>query len=149
MIGRLVNKSRNLRTHHQCRFTCLHQGIPQKQRWYNNILFNARTRAHGPPLQPNMTRKICGVNCFRSVKSKDRHIAWFTSERATFESRTPAQQHRVIFQQHASQKTYTEGDIQIAIYDIDSKQFKSGRCAAAIYNVPQTTVQHQRAGQRS
>jgi hypothetical protein len=38
------------------------------------------------------------------------------------------------------QKAYTKGDIFIAISNILSKQIKSERRAAAVYNVPQSTI---------
>jgi hypothetical protein len=48
-------------------------------------------------------------------------------------------------QQHNVQKAYTEGDIFIAISNILSKQIKSERRAAAVYNVPRSTIQNRRA----
>jgi hypothetical protein len=44
-------------------------------------------------------------------------------------------------QQHNMQNTYTEGDIYIAISDIQSKHIQSERRAAAVYKVPQSTIQ--------
>jgi hypothetical protein len=52
-------------------------------------------------------------------------------------------------QQQNVRKTYTEGDIYIAISDIRSKQIQSERRAAEVYSVPWTTIQHRRAGQRA
>jgi hypothetical protein len=52
-------------------------------------------------------------------------------------------------QQRNSQKTYTEGDITLAILDITSGQIKSEKRAAEVYNVPRTTVQDRRAGRRT
>jgi hypothetical protein len=51
-------------------------------------------------------------------------------------------------QQHNAPKAYTEADIQLTISDIQSERFKSERRAAAIYNVPRTTVRRRRDGQR-
>jgi hypothetical protein len=51
-------------------------------------------------------------------------------------------------QQRQLQKTYTEGDIQLAIQDINSQQIQSVKRAAATYKVPRTTVRHRRAGKR-
>ncbi len=81
-------------------------------------------------------------------------ITWFTSESATQVSRpprlskTPAQQQRVMPQQRNVQKTYTEGDVFIAISDITSKQIRSERRAAAVHKVPRSTIQDRRAGRR-
>jgi hypothetical protein len=52
-------------------------------------------------------------------------------------------------QQQNVRKTYTEGDIYIAISDIGSKQIRSERRAAEVYSIPQTTIQDRRAGQRA
>jgi hypothetical protein len=52
-------------------------------------------------------------------------------------------------QQRNVQLAYTEGDIILAISDITSNQILSVKRAAAIYNVPRTTVRRRRAGQRS
>ncbi|KAF7566808.1 hypothetical protein PtrM4_151280 [Pyrenophora tritici-repentis] len=52
-------------------------------------------------------------------------------------------------QQRNVQQAYTEGDIILAISDITSNQVSSVKRAAAIYNVPRTTVRRRRAGQRS
>jgi membrane-bound lytic murein transglycosylase MltF len=51
-------------------------------------------------------------------------------------------------QQRKLSKTYTEGDIQLAIQDIDSEQIQSVKRAAAIYKVPQTSVRYQRNRKR-
>jgi hypothetical protein len=51
-------------------------------------------------------------------------------------------------QQRKLSKTYTEGDIQLAIQDIDSEQIQSVKRAAAIYKVPRTSVRHRRDGKR-
>ena len=51
-------------------------------------------------------------------------------------------------QQRNVQKTYTEGEIHIAISDIASKQIQSVRRAAAVYRVPRSTLQDRRAGTR-
>jgi hypothetical protein len=52
-------------------------------------------------------------------------------------------------QQRSSQRTYTEGDIQLAISNIQSRQIQSERRAVIIYSVPRTTIQDQRARRRS
>ncbi|KAF7571217.1 hypothetical protein PtrM4_112190 [Pyrenophora tritici-repentis] len=52
-------------------------------------------------------------------------------------------------QQRTSQTLYSELDLQIALFDIQSKRVKSQRRAASIYNVPRTTLQDRRAGKRS
>ena len=39
-------------------------------------------------------------------------------------------------------KTYTEGDVYLAISNINLKQDLSARCTAAIFNVPQTTARN-------
>jgi hypothetical protein len=52
-------------------------------------------------------------------------------------------------QQRNVQQAYSEGDIVLAISDIILKQIQSTKRAAAIYNVPRTTVRRRRAGQRS
>jgi hypothetical protein len=51
-------------------------------------------------------------------------------------------------QQRNVQKTYTEGDIHIAISDIASKQIQSVRRAVAVYRVPRSTLQDRHAGTR-
>jgi hypothetical protein len=40
-----------------------------------------------------------------------------------------------------AQKTYTEGDITLTIKDLTSKQIQSEKHAAAVYDVPRTTIQ--------
>ena len=52
-------------------------------------------------------------------------------------------------QQQNARKTYTEGDIYIAISDINSKQIRSERRAAEVYSIPRTTIQDRRAGRRA
>ncbi|KAG9196117.1 hypothetical protein G6011_01238 [Alternaria panax] len=47
------------------------------------------------------------------------------------------------------QRTYTEGNLQLAILDINSHQFQSNARAAAIFNVPRRTLVDRRAGRRS
>jgi hypothetical protein len=39
-----------------------------------------------------------------------------------------------------------EADVQLAISAISAKQFQSNRHAAAVYNVPEQTIQRRRAG---
>jgi hypothetical protein len=51
-------------------------------------------------------------------------------------------------QQRKASRTYTEADVQLAIQDIQSKQFQSERRAAATYSVPRTTIQRRRGGKR-
>jgi hypothetical protein len=46
------------------------------------------------------------------------------------------------------QNTYTKADIFIAISDIASKQIRSERRAAAVYEVPRLTIWGRRAGAR-
>jgi hypothetical protein len=45
--------------------------------------------------------------------------------------------------------SYNEGDIYLAISDINSKHIRSVKRAAEIYNVPQTRSQDRRAGRRA
>jgi hypothetical protein len=45
--------------------------------------------------------------------------------------------------------SYNEGDIYLAISDIQSKRIRSEKRAAKIYNIPQTTIQRRRARQRA
>jgi hypothetical protein len=45
--------------------------------------------------------------------------------------------------------SYNEGDIYLAISDINSNQIQSVKRAAEIYNVPRTTIQDRRAGRRA
>jgi hypothetical protein len=45
-------------------------------------------------------------------------------------------------------KTYTEGDITLAILDLTSKQIQSEKRAAAVYGVLRTTIQDRRTGRR-
>jgi hypothetical protein len=52
-------------------------------------------------------------------------------------------------QPHRFQRSYNEGDIQLAILDINSQQFQSNKRAAATYNVPRRTLVDRRAGRRS
>ena len=52
-------------------------------------------------------------------------------------------------QQRNVQPAYTEGDIILAVSDIKLNQNLSVKRAAAIYNVPRTTVRRRHAGQRS
>jgi hypothetical protein len=49
-----------------------------------------------------------------------------------FPTNTPAQRQRVMSQQQTVRKTYTEGEIYIAISDIRSKQIQSERRAAEL-----------------
>jgi hypothetical protein len=51
-------------------------------------------------------------------------------------------------QQQQAQRPYTEGDVQIAIFDVQSKQIRSLRRAEAVYNVPERTIRQQRDGTR-
>jgi hypothetical protein len=51
-------------------------------------------------------------------------------------------------QQRYTQKTYTEADIQLAVQDINLQQIQNVKRAAAVYNVPRTTVQDRRNGKR-
>jgi hypothetical protein len=48
----------------------------------------------------------------------------------------PTQQQRVMSQQRNVQKTYTKGDIHIAISNIASKQIQSVRRVVVVYQVP-------------
>jgi hypothetical protein len=81
-------------------------------------------------------------------------VTCFISESATSVSRplntgaATARQQHVMSQQHNAQSTYTEGDIYIAISDIQSKQIQSERRAAAVHKVPRSTIQDRRAGRR-
>jgi hypothetical protein len=45
-------------------------------------------------------------------------------------------------------KTYTKGDITLAILDLTSKQIQSEKRAAAVYGVPRTTIQARRTRRR-
>ena len=45
-----------------------------------------------------------------------------------------------------TQLPYNEGDILLAISSIDTTQIPSARRAAAIFNVPETTLRNQHAG---
>jgi hypothetical protein len=51
-------------------------------------------------------------------------------------------------QQRKTQLSYTEADLQLALFDIRSQRVQSIRQAAAIYNVPEQTLRHRRAGKR-
>jgi hypothetical protein len=51
-------------------------------------------------------------------------------------------------QQRNVRKPYTEGDIDFVISEVTSNRVKSLTRAAAIYNVPRTTVRDRRAGTR-
>jgi hypothetical protein len=51
-------------------------------------------------------------------------------------------------QPQLGQKTYTEADIQLAIFDIKAQRVQSLNQAATIYNVPQSTLFDRRAGKR-
>jgi hypothetical protein len=51
-------------------------------------------------------------------------------------------------QQHQALTRYTEGDVQLAISDIQRDQVKSLRHAEAIYNVPRRTIQRRCNGKR-
>ena len=48
-------------------------------------------------------------------------------------------------QQRSSQLPYNESDIQLALFDLKSQRVESVKRAAAIYNVPRTTLGHRRA----
>ncbi|KAJ8106366.1 hypothetical protein OPT61_g9585 [Boeremia exigua] len=48
-------------------------------------------------------------------------------------------------QQRSSQLPYNESDIQLALFDLRSQRVKSVKRAAAIYNVPRTTLGYRRA----
>ncbi|EFQ93252.1 hypothetical protein PTT_09427 [Pyrenophora teres f. teres 0-1] len=52
-------------------------------------------------------------------------------------------------QQRTTQTSYSEGDIQLALLDIQSHRSQSQRRAASIYNVPHRPLSHRRAGKRS
>ena len=51
-------------------------------------------------------------------------------------------------QQRNYLSTYSELDLQLALFDIQSQRVQSQRRAAAIYNVPQRTLSDRRAGKR-
>ena len=51
-------------------------------------------------------------------------------------------------QQRTTRTSYTESDLQLALFDIQSQRVQSQRRAAAIYNVPQSTLSTRRAGKR-
>ena len=50
---------------------------------------------------------------------------------------------------HATQLLSNELDIQLAILSLDSDQIQTGRRAATIYNVPESTLRDRRAGKRA
>ena len=52
-------------------------------------------------------------------------------------------------QQRSYLSTYSESDLQLALSDIQSQRVQSQQRAAAIYNVPQSTLSDRRAGKRS
>jgi hypothetical protein len=52
-------------------------------------------------------------------------------------------------QQQQALRLYTEGDVQLAISDIQSNQVKSLRRAEAIYSVPRRTIQRRLNGKPS
>jgi hypothetical protein len=52
-------------------------------------------------------------------------------------------------QQRKILKAYTEGDLFLAISDLNSQQLRSERHAAAVYNTPKSTIHYRRAGRRS
>ena len=52
-------------------------------------------------------------------------------------------------QQRIAKTFYTEADLQLALFDIQSQRVKSQRRAASIYNVPRKTLSDRRAGKRS
>jgi hypothetical protein len=51
-------------------------------------------------------------------------------------------------QQHQVLRTYTEGDVYLAVQDLQNKQVKSLRRAEELYSVPQRTIQQQRDRKR-
>ena len=51
-------------------------------------------------------------------------------------------------QQRTTRTSYTESDLQLALFDIQSQRVQSQRRAATIYNVPQRTLSYRRAGRR-
>ena len=51
-------------------------------------------------------------------------------------------------QQHNTKSTYTEADLQLALSDINSQRVQSSYRAARIYNLPESTLKHRRAGRR-
>lgn len=51
-------------------------------------------------------------------------------------------------QQRTSQSSYTEADLQLALFDIQSQRVQSQRRAISIYNVPRSTLSDRRAGKR-
>ena len=51
-------------------------------------------------------------------------------------------------QQHQVLRTYTEGDVYLAVQDLQNKQVKSLRRAEELYSVPQRTIQRRRDGKR-
>jgi hypothetical protein len=52
-------------------------------------------------------------------------------------------------QPHRIQRSYTEGNLQLAILDLNSQQIQSSKRAATTYNVPRRTLIDRRAGRRS
>ncbi len=52
-------------------------------------------------------------------------------------------------QQRKAQKAYIEGDVQLALSDIQTKQVESIRRAELLYKVPQTTIRRRRDGKHS
>jgi hypothetical protein len=52
-------------------------------------------------------------------------------------------------QPHRIQRSYTKGNLQLTILDLNSQQIQSSKRAATTYNVPRRTLINQRAGRRS
>ncbi|KAH8724286.1 hypothetical protein GQ44DRAFT_284728 [Phaeosphaeriaceae sp. PMI808] len=59
-------------------------------------------------------------------------------------SATPTQRQHVMPQHHQALRPYTEADVQLAIYDIQSDQIRSLRRAELVYKVPRRTIQRRR-----
>jgi hypothetical protein len=63
-------------------------------------------------------------------------------------SALPPHSYYVMSQPQQCQKTYTEADVQLAIFDIKAQRVRSVNQAADIYNVPRKTLSDRHAGKR-
>jgi hypothetical protein len=69
-------------------------------------------------------------------------------ERPIIAGSPTARLQHVMSQQHQVLRTYTKGDVYLAVQDLQNKQVKSLRRAEELYSVPQRTIQQQRNRKR-
>jgi hypothetical protein len=71
------------------------------------------------------------------------------SERRTRPTKTTARRQHEMAQQRKAQRPYTEGDVQLAIFDLQNQRIRSIQRAESIYKVPNRTIRRRRDGTRA